>query len=168
MLIALYIGGHANDRLSVRLGRWLTLVTQKGGSRVTHAEAIVQEHADGAVDLASATLRKEAPGGKTGVRIKKHVRLQPGNWRIVDVPQINAAAVQWWFILHEGDGYDARGAFASVLPIWWSSKGKFFCYQAVCTSAGIAHGESFTGPSFEAMVLRFGQDVTDSFFSSRS
>jgi len=166
--VCLFIGNHTKDTPGVRLGHWLTLATQKGGCRVTHGEAIVREHADGTVDIASATLRKEAPGGKTGVRIKERVQLQRGNWRIVDVPQINTADAIYWFILHDGDGYDARGAFASVLPIWWSSKDKFFCYQAVCESAGIVHGESFTGPTFEAMLLKFGLDVTEEFFNSRN
>ena len=167
MKVALYIGDHTLDDPSVRLGWWLTLATQKG-SRVTHGEAIVREHPDGTVDIASATLRKEARGGKTGVRTKERVRLQRGNWRIVDVPDFSTPDAIDWFVKHDGDGYDSRGAFASILPIWWSTKGKYFCYQSICESVGMECGEGFTGPVFEAVLLRFGSDVTEEFFNARA
>lgn len=165
MKVALYVGDHAKASLMVRLGHWLTLATQKG-SRVTHGEAIVCEHQDGTVDIASATLRKETQSGEKGVRIKKGVSLKRGSWRIIDVPWFDAAESLKWFVANQGAGYDSRGAFASVLPIWWSSKGKFFCYQAICESVGLGCGAGFTGPVFEAVLLRFGQDVTEEFFRS--
>lgn len=167
MKLALYIGDHKDDTLIVRLGWWLTLATQKG-SRVTHGEAIVREHADGTVDIASATLRKETAIGKTGVRIKKNVNLQRGNWKIIDVPAFNKSSSLAWFISHDGAGYDKRGAFASILPIWWSSKDKYFCYHSICESVGLKCGEGFTGPVFEAVLLRFGKDVTEDFFNARA
>lgn len=167
MKVALYIGNHANDSWDVRLGHRLTLATQKG-SRVTHGEAIVREHGDGTVDIASATLRKETPSGKSGVRIKERVSLTPGNWRIVDVPQFDREEALEWFIMHQGADYDGRGAFASVLPIWWSKEGAFFCYQSICEAAKVKCGEGFTGPVFEAMLLRFGRDVTQEFFNPRN
>lgn len=167
MKIALYIGDHKNDTLIVRLGWWLTLLTQKG-SMVTHGEVIVSENDDGTVDIASATLRKETKNGKSGVRIKKNVKLQRGKWKIIDVPAFDKSRALDWFINHEGLGYDKRGAFASILPIWWSSKDKYFCYQSICNSVGIGCGEGFTGPVFEAMLLRFGNDVTQDFFNAHA
>jgi len=167
MKVALFTGNHTKDAPGVRLGHWLTLATQKGGCRVTHGEAIVREHADGTVDIASATLRKEAPGGKTGVRIKERVRLQRGNWRIFDMPMLDSEESLAWFMNHKGAGYDRRGAFVSVLPFWWSTEDEFFCYHSICESVKIKYGAAQTGPTFEAMMERFGLDVTEEFFNAR-
>ena len=168
MKIAIYIGDHKNDSLLVRLGAELTRMTQKGKySDVTHGEAILKEHADGTVDIGSATLRKETEAGKAGVRIKERVRLKRGHWMIIDVPKFDAKKSLAWHIEHEGDGYDLRGAVASILPIWWSTKNRYFCYQAIAESVGMENGEALTGSLFAAMCLFFGKDVTTEFFNAR-
>jgi hypothetical protein len=150
--LALFIGSHSKDTWQVRLGWFLTRLVQKGNySNVTHVEAILDEHEDGTVTIASATLRKETPTGKTGVRIKR-TKLVPENWIIVDKPEWDVAKAWAWFLDHEGQPYDTRGAFVCWLPFWWSNKRQWFCNQAVGASIGLDSAEIFTPSQFSSIV----------------
>lgn len=150
MKVALYIGNHPGDTLSVRLGWWLTRFGQKGPlGIVTHTEAIHAEHADGTVTIASASLRDG------GVRTKRCV-LVPAHWMIVDVPQWSTAESVAWFAKHDGEGYDHRGALATILP----GKGvpdRWFCNEAIGASIGLLYPETFGPHQFAAIALTLGQ-----------
>lgn len=167
MKVALYIGDHTKDTPGVRLGWWLTRMVQKGEfSNVTHVEAILAEHEDGSVTIGSATLRKEPPKNKSGVRTKK-THLTKGHWRIVDMPMWDVVEARQWFVDHDEEEYDDRGAFASCMPFSWAQFGKWFCNAAVGASGKQKSAKHF-GPSlFAAMCFTFGTEVTDEFFSSR-
>jgi hypothetical protein len=143
--IALFIGNHTKDTPSVRLGWWLTRLVQKGDYRnVTHVEAILAEHEDGSVTIGSASLRDG------GVRMKK-CHLNPEHWDIVDVPQWDAEKANQWFIEHDGEPYDWRGAFASCMPFSWGEWDEWFCNGAVGASVGLKCPEIF-GPSQFAAI----------------
>lgn len=158
MLIAHYIGNHANDALSVRLGWWATRLVQKGRfGIVTHCEAILHQWDAGVADIASSSVRDG------GVRIKEHVRLDADKWLIADVPGWNVLQAEEWFVAHEGAAYDWRGAWAAVMPGHHES-GEFFCNEAVGASVGLAEPHTFTPSQFAAVCFTFGRDVTSDFF----
>lgn len=161
MKVALYVGDHAGDGISIRLGWWLTRLGQKGQlGIVTHVEAIHAEHQDGSVTIASASLRDG------GVR-SKDVTLTPGSWMIVDVPQWSLQQCQAWFAVHDGELYDVRGALATMLPgagVW----NRWFCNEAVGASIGLMQPGTFGPHQFAAIALTMGSDVTAAFFENRA
>lgn len=145
MKVALFIGDHTKDTPGVRLGWWLTRLVQKGKySNVTHVEAILKEWDDGSVTIASSSLRDG------GIRMKRCV-LTPGHWDIVDVPRWDSEVAEQWFIDHEGEPYDWRGAFATCVPVQWKQKNEWFCNEAVGASVGMNSPEIF-GPSQFAAI----------------
>lgn len=161
MKLLLYIGDHTKDNPSVRLGWWLTRLVQKGQfSNVTHVEAILQENADGTVNIASSSLREG------GVRIKQNVKLDPTHWIVVETVY-SAETAHQWFLDHLGQKYDALGAFATCMPFQWSQKDRWFCNQAVGASIGLKSPETFGPSQFSTFALTIGQDVTESFFRER-
>jgi hypothetical protein len=158
MLIALYVGNHAQDELMVRMGCSLERAVQKGPyGRVTHVEAILAVQADGSVTIASSSLRDG------GVRTKRNVRLDSANWLIADVPQWDEVRSAVWFADHDGEPYDWRGALATVLP-GHASTG-YFCNEAVGASVGMATPQCFTPAQFSAICFSFGRGVTSKFFN---
>lgn len=162
MRIALYIGDHKGDAPHVRLGWWVTRLVQKGKyKQVTHVEAILDEHEDGTVTIGSASLRDG------GVRTKERVRLNPRHWLIADVPQWDVESAREWFIEHDGEPYDWRGAFATCMPFSWDILGQWFCNGATGASGGLQDSEKFGPAQFAAICFSFGRDVTEEFFKTR-
>lgn len=164
MKAAFYIGDHAGDTPLVRAGWWITRAFQKGDvfKDCTHCEAILEEHADGTVDIGSASLRDGAQ-----VRTKCHVRLTPGNWLIADVPSWSRERSADWFIKHNGDPYDLLGAVASPFPVVWQGRKGRFCSEALAESAGM-YSPWVWGPALLATAaFSFGRDVTEDFFRDR-
>ncbi len=140
MKIAFYIGDHDKDTWSVRLGWWLTRLVQKGQfKQVTHVEAILAEHEDGSVTIGSSSLRDG------GVRMKRCF-LTLEHWIIIDVPQWDATKAAAWFVEHDGQPYDWRGAFASCMPFDWGDHNEWFCNEAVAAAVGFKSPEIF-GPA---------------------
>ncbi len=126
MIILGYIGDHAKDTWTVRLGWALTRLVQRGKfSCCTHVEAVHAIHPNGTVDIASATLREG------GVRLKKNVRLQSGNWIAVDVPGWDVADSQELLEKTAGSQYDWRGAASSALIFLGQSEARWFCNEWV-------------------------------------
>lgn len=161
MKVALYIGNHKKDAFIVRLGWAATRLVQKGEfADVTHVEAILAEYGNGAVDIASASIRDG------GVRVKT-VELNPEHWLIVDVPKWSVRESRRWFIAHNGERYDSRGAFASALPIQWKQKNQWFCNESVGASVGMKSPEIFGPSQFAAAVMTWGNNVTEDFFKAR-
>lgn len=161
MKIACFIGDHAKDDLLTRIGWAGTRLVQKGSfRRVTHVEAILEEHEDGSVTIGSASLRDG------GVRVKT-VKLNPDHWIIIDVPSWDVQQSQRWFADHAGQKYDWRGAFVTWLPATWDREKQWFCNESVADSVGVVDPD-IQGPSqFASMALSFGRDVTKEFFNSR-
>lgn len=146
MKIAHYIGNHKDDTPLVRVGWALTRLVQRGEfAQVTHCEAILDEHEDGTVDIASSSLREG------GVRTKRNVRLNPNNWLIMDVPQFSVLYAKHWFFEHDGEPYDRRGAFASPFPITWNTPNSWFCNKAVGAACGLVSPETFGPAQFAAI-----------------
>lgn len=162
MKIACYIGAHAKDDLLTRIGWAVTRFVQKGSfRRVTHVEAILEEHPDGKVTIGSASLRDE------GVRVKT-AQLDPMHWIIIDVPAWDVAKSQLWFAEHAGEAYDWRGAFVTWLPATWDREDQWFCNEAVGASVGVVDPDIHGPSQFASMALSFGRDVTKEFFSARA
>lgn len=160
MKLAHYIGDHAADTTLVRLGWRLTRLAQKGPyGIVTHVEAIHEEHADGSVSIASASLRDK------GVRPKK-VTLDPDHWWVVDVPLWDVQRSIDFLDLTIGLPYDYRGALATMLPGSQDSA-RWFCNEWVAAPFIKAPG-SFSPSQFAAITLSLGTDVTREFFASRA
>lgn len=162
MKVACYIGDHAKDDILTRIGWAGTRIVQKGMyAQVTHTEAILAVHPDGTVDIGSATLRENK------VRVKERVRLNPRHWLIADVQQWDVDAARAWFIEHDGERYDIRGAFVSWLPIMWQRDRQWFCSESIAAAVGMKT-PSLYGPSLLADVaFSQGRDVTAEFFNTR-
>lgn len=161
MLIAHYVGDHRQDDLWTRLGWAAVRLAQKGKfDRVTHTEAVLDVRGNGAFTIGSATLRHE--DGRNGVRVK-HAVLQPGHWILVDVPAFDRIAAAAWFAAHDGEGYDIRGALATVLP-GRGSDGRWYCTEAVAASVGFATPEAWLPCEWAAITHSIGRDVTAEFF----
>lgn len=161
MKAAFYIGDHAKDDALTRIGWAATRIVQKGiYRRVTHVEAILEEHEDGSVTIGSASLRDG------GVRTKT-VKLDPAHWIIIDVPAWDVERARLWFAEHAGERYDWRGAFVTWLPATWDRPKEWFCNEAVGASVGMVDPD-ISGPSqFASTAASFGRDVTQEFFNSR-
>lgn len=161
MKIAAFIGDHAKDDALTRIGWAGTRIVQKGSfQRVTHVEAILEEHAYGLVTIGSASLRDG------GVRVKT-VKLNPDHWIIIDVPSWDAQQSQRWFADHAGEAYDWRGAFVTWLPATWNKLKEWFCNDAVGASGGMVDPHIFGPAQFASICLSFGRDVTKEFFETR-
>jgi hypothetical protein len=162
MKIACFIGDHAKDDALTRIGWAATRAVQKGSlQEVTHVEAILEEHADGLVTMASASLRDD------GVRTKT-VKLNPEHWLIYDVPSWDVGQSKAWFVEHDGERYDWRGAFVTWLPATWNRDDEWFCNEAVGASVGMVDPDIFGPSEFAAIVASFGREVTEEFFSART
>ena len=161
MQIIHYIGNHAADTLAVRLGWWITRLVQRGQYKaVTHCEAILAEHADGSVTIASASVRDG------GVRTKRNVRLNPAHWLIVDVPQWDVQKSIDWFAFNDGLPYDWRGAVATVLLLGHDQNG-WFCNEAV-GAPHIRDSHIFGPAQFADISMSVGRDATAEFFKART
>jgi hypothetical protein len=126
MIVLGYIGDHAKDAWTVRLGWALTRLVQRGKfSRCTHVEAVHAIHANGTVDIASASVRDE------GVRLKKNVRLNAEKWIAIDVPSWDVADSQVLLDKTAGSQYDWRGAASSALIFLGQSETRWFCNEWV-------------------------------------
>lgn len=126
MITAHYIGTHRQDTLSVRAGWAITRLAQRGTyAQVTHSEAVHATHSDGTMDIASSSLRDG------GVRLKKRVRLSPGNWLLIDVPGWDLARSQELLDRTAGSPYDLRGAASSALIVLGQSPSRWFCNEWV-------------------------------------
>lgn len=163
MKVAFFIGDHAKDDALVRLGWAGTRLVQKGAyDQVTHTEAILLEHAEGTVDIGSASLRDG------GVRTKRNVRLNPKHWLIADVSQWDLELARAWFIEHDGEKYDWRGAFASWTPVMWEMVKQWFCSESIAAAASMKT-PSLYGPALLAdIAFSLGRDVTTEFFAART
>lgn len=161
MFIAHYVGDHRDDGLLCRLGWAAVRLVQKGPwDRVTHTEAILDVHADGMVTIGSATIRDSNSGVRT-----KRARLTPGHWCIVDVPAFDVERARSWFKAHDGEGYDWRGAWATVLP-GRGSQYLWYCTEAVAASVGFQTPEAWLPCEWAAITYSIGVDVTHRFFPS--
>lgn len=159
MKIAHYIGTHAKDGLSSRLGWACTRSVQRGEyKKVTHVEAILAEHSDGSLTIASSSLRDG------GVRAK-YARLTPGSWIIADVPEWSVEKSWQWLWKTEGKPYDLFGALATVFPTK-QNRSQYFCTEWV--AAPFLHSPQIFGPAqLAAITFSIGKDVTEEFFASR-
>ena len=145
MKIAHYIGTHASDGWLSRLGWALTRLAQTGKfSRITHVEAIHEEHDDGSVTIASSSIRDG------GVR-RKRCNLDADHWLIVDVPQWDVAISSAWFAEHDGEAYDFRGAFAIFWPWAGDNETRWFCNEAVGASVCLSTPDRFGPAQFAAI-----------------
>ena len=158
MKIAHYVGRHANDGLSARLGWAIVRAVQRGEfKRVTHVESIIDEHEDGSVTIASSSLRDG------GVRAKR-VRLTPGAWIIADVPQWDRSAAKELLAATAGRPYDTLGAVATVMPTRQNSA-QYFCSEWV--GAPYLRSAHIFGPAqLAALTFSIGRDVTAEFFGA--
>lgn len=160
MKVCLYVGDHAADGFAVRLGWYLTRLAQKGPyGEVTHIEAIHEEHTDGTVTIAGASVRDE------GVRGKR-CYLNTGHWLIADVPQWDVQKSIALLAQTRGAKYDWRGALATQLP-GSPQAGRWFCNEWV-GQPFIKAPATFGPHQFAAVALTLGSDVTAEFFGSRS
>jgi hypothetical protein len=168
MLFAGFIGDHKKDTLPVRIGWELTRAVQSGEfKQVTHTEAILEGSDYTSCTIASASLRD-----REGVRVREKIKLTPGNWIILDVPDFQAEVSRSWFNQYLGYPYDLIGAAATKLwflrPISRMFKW-FFCNEA-CFAPFVAFSDEYTpSESFDLAVSKYnGKIVTSAFFKVES
>jgi len=163
MIVLGYIGKHKGSGLRAWLGWALIRAGQVGRTwrRVTHTEILLGGTWDRA-DIASSSLLDG------GVRIRQGVRLTPGHWVAMDVPDSimrNTELARSWFLRHLGEPYDTRGAPGSVLFGLGHEPGAWFCNEA----CGAAMRQTDPHKSPPAGFMGWcadlgGVDVTDEFF----
>jgi hypothetical protein len=70
-----------------------------------------------------------------GVRFKA-INIGSGNWDVygLSIPDVQEALARSLFNLHEGSGYDVRGAVAARFGVDWRAKDAFFC-SGICAEA---------------------------------
>jgi hypothetical protein len=173
-VIACYIGDHDGDGLAAKAGVWVIRWAQRGAmfADTTHLEQVLALHADGTVDIGSATLRREHPvTGGNGVRIKQRVRLTRGHWRIYfckhQGPLFDPARPAQVLAAEDGKRYDLSGAVASAVLRIRQAVGRWFCSEIVMHIAGFLDAWIFTPARAEAVIASYGVDVTEQFFNER-
>lgn len=158
MRVALYTG--VPDTPAERCMFALIRKVQKGPfGNIVHTEAIHEEHADGSVTIASASLRDG------GVRSKR-VTLNPAHWWVVDVPLWPDSLSKDLLARTLGAKYDIRGAIASVF-IGSDDYTRWFCNEW-CGHPYLKCSSYFSPSQFAAIALSLGQDITRDFFGART
>lgn len=164
MIILAYTGKHKGEGLRHWLGWALIRAGQIGRTyrKVTHTEILLDGQWHDAVIGSSSLI-------DGGVRIKRFVRLQPGNWRAFYLPNTKARnrSRAWvWFQQHQGAPYDWRGALGSVLYGLGHRAGAWFCNEACGAALGQTDPEKMPPAAFIGWLVDMGAiDVTEEFFS---
>jgi hypothetical protein len=158
-----YIGRHKGDGFRPWLGWALIRAGQVGRTwrRVTHTEIVLGGTWDSAT-IGSASLIDG------GVRVKRDVRLTPGNWIAVEVPDgklRSTALAVGWFDRNAGQPYDWRGAVGSVLYGFGHRSGGWFCNEACGAAMRQTDPQKHPPAAFIAWCFDIGGvDVTEQFF----
>ena len=167
MKILAFIGQHQKDDWTARLGWAIVRLAQIGArfNRCTHVES----HLAGPwydCAIGSSTLRK-TPEGKTGVRTRPSVRLNPEHWMVIDMPMWDVEDTLDWHELHDGSPYAWLGSIATILWFLPQIKGQENCVMAVGKPHGVIDVHRMTTAAFIAhcMSLPGSRDVTDEFFA---
>ena len=164
MIVLGYTGNHKGHGLRMRAGREVIRLGQWPYTyrRVTHIEMLLDGTWDKA-DIASSSLMDG------GVRIKKGVRLNPLHWIAAGVPTWNAQQSAAWFLEHQGEPYDTRGAVGSVLYGIGDNPG-WFCNEADGASVGQIDPHTMPPAGFMAFALRQpgARIVTAEFFTTNT
>lgn len=146
MIVLGYIGDHAADSLSVRMGWAVTRLAQRGRfKQVTHVEGYYGTDENGRAIIASASVRDG------GVRIK-HTSISMENWIAIDVPSWDAKSSIAFVKSHVGKKYDMRGALATVL-LSGHSDDRWFCNEIIGASVGVTSPEIFGPAQFMALAV---------------
>ena len=171
--IIFYTGDHVGDGLAARLGVAIIRWAQKGAlfEDTAHCEQVLAVHADGTVDIGSATLRREHPTtGWDGVRVKRHVRLNPNHWRVYRCDQtgrlFDPETARQVLQRQDGKGYDLFGAVASAVIRVAQSDIRWFCSEIVMACAGFVDAWQFTPARAEAVIASYGRNITTEFFDN--
>ena len=162
MIVLGYIGNHAKDTWSVRLGWFLIRLVQSGKyKRITHTESVLDGSHYSNCTIASSSARDG------GVRTKTNIALTKGHWVAVDVPTWDANTAAVWFYNERGKPYDWMGAAASVLFFLRGSQTKWFCNES-CGAPFLSTPEQYTPSKFWAIAMAMpgAKDVTDEFFNN--
>ena len=145
MILLGYVGNHAQDSLAVRLGWAATRLVQRGQfARVTHVEGFYGLSGGQAI-IGSSSLRDG------GVRVK-YANIDPAHWVAVEVPGWNACNSFKFISDHVGEGYDLRGALATVL-LGEHDPARWFCNEILGASVGLVSPEIFGPAQFMALAL---------------
>lgn len=162
MKVLAFIGQHAKDDLTARIGWAIVRLAQVGAvyKRVTHVESLLYGPWHKAT-IASSSLRDG------GVRINRDVRLNPAHWLVIDVPSWDVEKAIDWYDTHQGAKYDWRGAVATIFWFLPDSKRSWFCNEAVAAPHGLIDAKRQTPAEFIATLMSFpgSRDVTSEFFS---
>lgn len=146
MIILGYVGNHARDSLAVRLGWAATRLVQRGQfARVTHVEGYYGADDQGRSIIASASLRDG------GVRVKP-ASLTREHWLAAEVPCWDAKRSLAFILPHVGEGYDTRGALATVF-LSGQDGDRWFCNEIVGASVGLISPDIFGPAQFFALAL---------------
>jgi hypothetical protein len=164
MIVLGYVGKHKGDGFRAWLGWALIRVAQVGRTwrKVTHTENFLSGTWYSA-EIGSSSLLDG------GVRTRKNVRLTPGNWVAIEVPDSimrSAELAKSWFLIHDGEPYDTRGAAGSVLFGLGHSDG-YFCNESCGASMRQTDPQKMPPAGFIAWCIDIGgRDVTAEFFGS--
>lgn len=146
MIVLGYIGNHKKDSILSRIGWAMTRLVQRGFfQNVTHVEAFYGFGDGGLAQIGSASLLDG------GVRTKS-VRLNEEHWIAIDVPDWDAGASLKFIQAHLWEGYDTRGALATVF-LGGQDEDRWFCNEIVAASVGVVSPDIFGPAQFMSLAL---------------
>lgn len=171
MITAWYVGNHKKDGAISLIGYWMIRIGQwrQLFGRVTHCEALLIGPWYSAVIAGCSR--------KDGKRVRvKLTELNPGNWRIIHVPSIDAEEWEARFKPLIGTPYSDAGAVSSASPFWSLILGPFvgpiallgqWCSRTLLQCMGIAGAEdlSVSEAMTVVMALPGSEDITDAYFA---
>jgi hypothetical protein len=114
---------------------------------------LVFDIVDGMAECASSSARDG------GVRFKQ-IDIFSSRWDVKPLPQYDDNAelsALWWFIEHEGEGYDYLGvaAFIKTLPKFVSEVwNRWFCSEAIAAALGIANPASLSPQDLDDLLTK--------------
>jgi hypothetical protein len=81
-----------------------------------------------------------------GVRFAPNPNLMPDSWDFVELPAYDEGKARTWFVQHEGQPYDYKGALRMADPNQKGDPDAWYCSEACATALGLPNA-SQTDPN---------------------
>ncbi len=89
-----------------------------------------------------------------GVRFKT-MTLNPANWDLMEVANLDPIKILEWFKEHQGEPYDTRGLVNFIIPVGHTTNG-WFCNEALGAAMGLQEPWRFDPTGLACILLKLG------------